>query len=95
MGQGIRFTMGEASTSSSTVWVSFEGRSPPDPSLTVMGSPTPPDWGGLGAPPCYWARGTSTRLGDGGAVSPTDGRGRVFSTPIDGRGSDEPVCIQK
>ena len=95
MGQGVRFVMGEASTSSSTVWASFEGRAPLDPPLTVMGSRTPPDWGGSGAPPCSWARGASIRLGDDGAVSPADGRAEVLLTPVDGRGSDEPVCVQK
>ena len=39
-----------ASTLLSIVRASFESGSPPDSSLTVMGSPTPPDWGGSGLP---------------------------------------------
>ena len=39
MGQVVRFATGEASTSSSMEWVSFESLSPPDPSLIVIGSP--------------------------------------------------------
>jgi len=87
--------MGEASTSSSMGRVSFEGLSPPDPSLIVIGSPSTLDRGGSGATTCSWGRGTSTRFGDGGVDSPTNGRGGVPSTPVDGRGSEEPVRTQK
>jgi len=41
MGQGVRFATGEASTSSSMERASFESLSPPDPSLIVIGSPSP------------------------------------------------------
>ena len=95
MGQGVRFTTGEASTSSSMGRASFEGLSPPDPSLIVIGSPSTPDRGGSGAPSCSWGRGASTRFGDGGVDSPTNGRGGALSTPVDGRGSEEPVSTQK
>jgi len=95
MGQGVRFVTGEASTSSSVGRASFEGLSPPDPSLIVIGSPSIPAQGGTGAPSCSWERGASTRFGDGGVDSPTNGRGGALSTLVDGRGSEEPVSTQK
>ena len=51
MGHGIRFPTGEASTPLSAVRTSLKSESPPDPSLMVMGSLIPPDWGGSGLPP--------------------------------------------
>jgi hypothetical protein len=95
MGQGVRFVIGEASTSSSVERASFESLSPPDPSLIVMGSPSTPDRGGSGAPSYPWGRGASTRFGDGGVDSPINGRGGALSTPVDGRGSEEPVSTRK
>ena len=95
MGQGVRFMVGEASTSSSMGRASFEGPSPPDPSLIMIGSSSTPEWGGSGAPCCTCGRGASIRFGEGGADSPTNGRGRAPSTPVDGRGSEEPVSTQR
>ena len=95
MGHCVRFAAGEASTSTSVDRVSFGGPSPLDPSLIVIGSPSTPERGGLGAPSCSWERGASTRFGDGGADSPTNGRGGALSTPADGLGSEEPVSAQK
>jgi len=95
MGQGVRLTTGEASSSSSMEWASFESRSPLDPSLIVIGSPTPQIREARGAPSCSRGRGTSPRLGDGGAVSPTNRRGGALSTPVGGRGSEEPVSTRK
>ena len=94
MGQGVCFATGEASTSSSMGRASFESLLPLDPSLIVIGSPSTPDRGGSGAPSCSWGRGASTRFGDGGVDSPTNGRGGALSTPVDGRGLEEPVSVQ-
>ena len=37
----------------------------------------------------------STCFGDGRMNSPTNGRGEALSTPVDGRGSEEPVSARK
>lgn len=49
MGEGVRFATGEALTSSSMERAPFESLSPPDPSLIVIGSPSPPDRGARGS----------------------------------------------
>ena len=95
MSHGVRFAAGEASTSSSMDGASFESPSPPDPSLIVIGSRSTLDRGGSGAPSCSWGQGASTRFGDGGVDSPTNGRGRALSTPIDGQGSEQPASNRK
>ena len=73
MGQGIRSVTREASTSSSADRASFGSLSPLDPSLIVIGSLSTLEWGGSGAPSYSWGRGASTRFGDGGVDSPTNG----------------------
>jgi len=95
MGQGVRSAIGEASTSSSVERASFESLSLLDPSLIVIGSPSTPERGGSGAPSYSWGRVASTRFGDSGVDSPTNGRGEALSTPVSGRGTEEPVSTQK
>ena len=90
MGQGVRFATGEVSTPSSIGWASFEGLSPLDPSLMVIESPSTLIGEARGLP-----QGASTRLGDSGVDSHTNGRGGAPSTPVDAQGLGEPVSIQK